>query len=246
MNDRSERLGELIHDMRNKLTIARANVEAFIDGKLAPSAERLGAVLQTLIQVDELMKDFRAASSAVDTHVQFQEIDVCALLAREYRSIEAVANAKRLSFEVRRCAVPSEACSHFVGDPVRIGQVVSNLLLNAVRYTPAGGSIAVDCGRHGGEIAIAISDSGPGVKTEEAERIFEPGYRGAAAKGTPGSGFGLSIVKEYVESHGGSVSVDSSSDQGATFTVRLPGTAECGPVTAVQCESCVAARRRPR
>jgi two-component system sensor histidine kinase BaeS len=220
----ADRLSELIHDMRNQLAVARANIEAFIDGKLTPSAERLGSVLQSLDQLEELLKDLRASQGAVEVAVRPTEINVCELLDREYKTVEAVASEKKISFQVFRCPVKAEACVRFVGDPIRIGQIVTNVLLNAVRYTPCGGSIHVDCSRQAGQLEIAISDTGPGVSPEEAERIFEPGFRGSAASGTTGSGFGLAIVKELVEAQGGSVAVSSAAERGARFTVRLPGT----------------------
>jgi two-component system sensor histidine kinase BaeS len=241
--NRNDQSGELIHEMRNRLTVARANVEAFIDGKLPPSAERLGAVLQSLNQIDELLKDFRA-SAAISPQVQVEEIDVCSMLAREYHAVEAVATSKGIAFNVVRCPVSSAACTHFVGDRTRIGQAITNLLLNAVRYTPSGGSINVDCGRHGGELEVVISDSGPGVAPDEEEKIFSPGYRGSAAKGTTGSGYGLAIAKEFVEAQGGSISVSASSERGASFTVRLPGSASCELGSASHCETCAASRRR--
>jgi signal transduction histidine kinase len=238
--DESERLSELIHDMRNRLTVARAIVEAFIDGKLAPSADRLGSVLQSLNQIDELLKDLRANLVVVQSTTRPEVIDVCATLTREYQALEAVAASKGISFTVARCAVPGEACTHFVGDPVRIGQIVSNLLLNAVRYTPAGGDIAVDCGRHGGMLKVMISDTGRGIAPHEMDRAFERGYRGSSSEGTSGSRYGLTIAKQLIESQGGSVSINSSSSAGAVFTVKLPGVVSCAPGSGVRCAGCAA------
>jgi two-component system sensor histidine kinase BaeS len=240
----ADQSAELIHEMRNRLTVARANVEAFIDGKLPPSAERLGAVLQSLNQIDELLKDFRASAAVARSDVQLEEIDVCAMLAREYQAVEAVATAKGIAFNIFRCPVPTAQCTHFVGDRARIGQVITNLLLNAVRYTPAGGSITVDCGRHGGELEILIADTGPGIAPNETGKIFEAGYRGTAAKGTVGSGYGLAIAKEFVESQGGSIAINGSSEKGASFTLRLPGAATSAPSANTHCEACTAARRQ--
>lgn len=238
MNDR-ERLSELIHDMRNRLTVARANVEAFIDGKLSPTPGRLKALLQSLAQLEQLLNDFKESHAAVDAQVSVAEIDVCELLAREYNAIEAVAAAKGVSLSVHRCLVKLAACNHFIGDPLRISQIVSNVLLNAVRYTPAGGKIIVDCTHEADRLQVSIADSGPGVEPKERERIFRAGVRGEAAHGTAGSGYGLAIAKKFVEALGGTIDVSSSPQQlGALFTVRLPGTVYDDGGKKTRCAQC--------
>src|SRR5215470_9390145 len=121
------------------------NASMFIDGKLPPSPERLDGVLQTLTLLDGLIKDLRALRPEIEPGTELAEINVCALLQREYAALEGPAAAKNITMYVYRCPHPNAACQRFYGDPVRIGQIVTNVLLNAVRYTPRGGSIAVDC-----------------------------------------------------------------------------------------------------
>lgn len=219
MSDRG-RQDEIVHDIRNRLAVARANVEAFIDGKIEPSPARMSVVLQSLEQLAALLDHLKPGTG--DSGVRPVEIDVCQMLDREYRAIEPVAAQRGISVSVFRCGVPSAACKRFFGDPVRIGQIVSNVLLNAVRYTPSGGSIRVDCARAANELEISISDTGPGVALHERERIFERGVRGTAGKTVDGTGHGLAIAKEFVEAHGGSIEVSSSAPNGARFIVRLP------------------------
>jgi signal transduction histidine kinase len=219
----SDRVSELIHEMRNQLAIAKANLEAFIDGKLAPTAERLENVVQTLAHLEELVKDLRALRLEVEPHTALSEINVCALLEREYGAIEAVAASKGIQLSVFRCPHPNAACQRFYGDPTRIGQIVTNVLLNAVRYTPPGGAIMVDCSRRADELQITIADSGPGVREADAAHIFEPGYRGDAGGSGEGLGLGLAVVKRLIEDQGGSVTLGKASPRGATFLLRLPG-----------------------
>jgi len=223
-----QRLSELIHEMRNQLSVAKANLEAFIDGKLPPTAQRLESVVQTLHHLEELIKDLRAMHPAlheqrVDRALKLSEINVCDLLTREFASMEAVAVEKHVSLSVFRCPHPAAACQRFYGDPTRIGQIVKNVLLNAVRYTPTGGSVSVDCRRRANELQVTISDNGPGVPAEDVRRVFESGFRGARAEAQAGSGLGLSIVKELVEAQGGSIQLDEAAPGGARFVVRLPG-----------------------
>lgn len=222
MNERT-RQNELVHDIRNRLAVARANVEAFIDGKLEPTPARLKVVLQSLDQLAGLLNDLKPVADA-GSGVNPIEIDVCQLLDKEYRALEPLAAERGISLSVFKCAVPVGACKRFLGDPVRIGQIVSNVLLNAVRYTPAGGAIRVDCSHEANELEISVGDTGPGVAPGEREAIFKPGVRGAAGSSAPGTGYGLAIAKEFVEAHGGSIEVSASESGGARFTVKLPGT----------------------
>jgi signal transduction histidine kinase len=207
--------------MRNHLAIAVANIEAFIDGKLEPTPGRLAAVLQALQELDVLMNDIgpeeRPARSELRT------IDLCELLQSDLTSIEAAAEEKGIRLECRRCEQSHDDCREFKGDPVRIGQIVKNVLLNAIHYTPSGKLVSVDCSRGAGELRFSVSDQGPGVPPPEQERIFEAGYRGSASAGTNGSGLGLSIARQLAEEHGGTVEVHSDGRAGTTFTVRLPG-----------------------
>lgn len=232
MSDRT-RPDEIIHDIRNRLAVARANIEAFIDGKLKATPDRLKVVLQALDQLGTLLNDVRAAQTATP-EINLVEIDVCELLDREYHAIEPVAENRGIAVSISRCPITLTACKRFIGDPVRISQIVSNVLLNAVRYTPRGGVVAIDCMHEADQLQITISDSGPGVRDAERNKIFLPGVRGSAGATAGGSGHGLAIAKEFVEAHGGTIDVSSDAKEGARFTIRLPGTLVAGAAS----ESC--------
>ena len=229
---------EVVHGMRNQLAVAVANIEAFIDGKIEPSTARLHAVLQALSELDVLMNDLSRAkkaeedragtagldgrpSSSMETNMQ--AIDVCGLILNEATAMEATAQAKGVRFGVHRCLVPNAACASFYGDPARIGQILKNVLLNAIRYTPAGGAVEVNCLRRDGSLVFTVDDGGPGVADDELLKIFERGFRGSASASTPGSGIGLALVKNFVEQQGGSIVVSRAPQGGAEFTVTLPG-----------------------
>jgi len=237
LSDRA-RPEEVIHDVRNRLAVARANIEAIIDGKLKATPDRLKVVLQALDQVAAMLNDLKSAPAA-SADVRPVEIDVCELLNKEYRAIEPLAAERGIAVSVFRCPVPLAACKRFIGDPVRIGQIVSNVLLNAVRYTPRGGIIRVDCMHEADQLQISISDSGPGIREDEREKIFLPGVRGSAGKSVRGSGHGLAIAKEFVEAHGGSISLARGDEEGAHFVIRLPGTLLEG-VGSADCRHCEA------
>jgi signal transduction histidine kinase len=97
------------------------------------------------------------------------------------------------------------------------------VLTNAIRYTPAGGSVDVVCRRDAACMEFTVRDDGIGIAATELPRIFERGFRGGGAESQAGSGIGLSLVKDFVDAAGGSIAVESVVAQGSTFTVRLPG-----------------------
>jgi two-component system OmpR family sensor kinase len=118
-----------------------------------------------------------------------------------------------------------------LGDDVTVGVapsflalVAGNLVDNALKFSPAGGTVTVTTARRDGEVVLTVADAGPGIAADEVSRVFDRFYRGRTA-GSPdmeGVGLGLAIVRSVVEAHGGRVAVESREGHGATFTVRLP------------------------
>jgi signal transduction histidine kinase len=122
-----------------------------------------------------------------------------------------------------RIGLPGEPVP-FQGDREMIERVVVNLLGNAVKFTPDGGSVRVVLGRLGDEAVLTVRDTGMGIPVQEQDRLFTRFFRSTLAqrRAIQGSGLGLSIAKAMVEKHGGTISVRSATDQGTTFEVRLP------------------------
>jgi two-component system, OmpR family, sensor histidine kinase BaeS len=215
----------VIHEIRNHLAVAIANVEAFRDGVLEPTPKRLGAVLQALGEVEVLLRALPSGGTALseELHSEPRSIDVCDVITNELLAFEATAREHDIGFHVEQCPVHDQACAHFDCDPVRVAEIVNNVVSNAIRYTPRGGRIDVDCRRSTGALTLTVTDSGPGVRSGEIGQIFEDGFRGSAAGDTEGSGVGLSLVKRFVEDHGGTIQVENIADRGARFVVKLPG-----------------------
>lgn len=107
-------------------------------------------------------------------------------------------------------------------DPDRLEQALVNLLDNAVKYTPAGGTVTARLVSEGGYVRVDISDTGPGISPDDLPHLFEPLYRSESARGLPGTGLGLTIVRTILDQHGAPISVHSTPGQGTTFTFRLP------------------------
>jgi two-component system sensor histidine kinase BaeS len=110
-------------------------------------------------------------------------------------------------------------------DPDRLAQALGNIVSNAIKFTPRRGSVEIHAGIEKDSIWIRVRDSGPGIPPEEQERVFTPFYRGSVGSRFPqGMGLGLSIARDLVNAHGGSIELDSALGAGSTFTIWLPQT----------------------
>jgi PAS domain S-box-containing protein len=143
------------------------------------------------------------------------------------RAVSAMVHAWRVAGRLEgRAKVAVDARSIWVdADPARLEQIVSNLLDNALKFTPAAGSVRVTVRQEAGDAVLRVADTGRGIEREALERVFEPFVQGTqdAARAEGGMGLGLALVKRLGEAHGGSVAVESEgAGRGATFTVRLP------------------------
>jgi len=216
----------VVHEIRNQLAVAMANIEAFRDGILYPSPERLAAVLQALADASALLADLQLDPAAAPAALApaMRPINVCDVVTKAVLGFEGLTMGRHIAFRVQQCSARHHTCQTFLGDPIRVAEIINNVVSNAVRYTPDGGRIDVDCRRSGAGLAITVTDDGPGVRGDEIARIFESGFRGAAAENTIGSGVGLALTARFVEQHGGSIQVENVPGRGARFTVRMPGT----------------------
>jgi signal transduction histidine kinase len=219
----------VIHEIKNHLAVAVANVEAFRDGMLEASPARLNAVLQALAEADVLLGELPRTVAPAPFEASMDAMDVCAVISNEVLALEASAQQHGVSFKVEQCERTGAACRAFRGDPMRIAEIVNNVVSNAIRYTPTGGHIDIDC-RHAGEmLVLSVTDSGPGVATDDCARIFEAGFRGSASLGTAGSGLGLALARRFAEDHGGTIDYVAASGRGAQFVVKLPGVHTTSP-----------------
>jgi signal transduction histidine kinase len=205
------------------LAVAVANIEAFRDGVLDASPARLDAVLQALAEADVLLSQVPRESMTAPLVPDVNTLEVCSVITNEVLALEALARQRGIVFDVHQCETTCNACHAFSGDPTHISEIVNNVVSNAIRYTPAGGRVEVDCRRADGTLTLSVTDSGPGISAADRQRIFEPGYRGSASSGTPGSGLGLALAKRFAQEHGGSIDVLNADDGGAQFVVKLTG-----------------------
>jgi two-component system sensor histidine kinase BaeS len=151
-------------------------------------------------------------------------------LAIEPQAVDAVLAQVRTAHEARAAqagvALTTGAPHGLVimADPLRLRQVLDNLVANALRYVPSGGSVAISATRQGQEVAITVADTGTGIAAEDLPHVFDRFWRAdkSRTRSTGGSGLGLAIVRKLAEAQGGSVDVASTLGKGTTFTLRLP------------------------
>jgi signal transduction histidine kinase len=134
------------------------------------------------------------------------------------RELGSLAEQRGVTIRLAGSRGPVEA------DPERLKQVVRNLLDNAIRYSPRGGTVIVEVTNHHGQVELAVRDKGPGIAPPELEHVFERFYRGDPSRppAGAGSGLGLAICREIAEAHGGGMAATSAVGQGSTFRLTLP------------------------
>jgi two-component system sensor histidine kinase MprB len=199
------------HELRTPLTAVRTNMELIREGKL-PADEAKRALDEALDEVDSLtslLADLVELARGEERKLRIEEVHLDDLVA------SAVERAK--SRAPHATFVTSLSQTQVQADPVLLDRAVSNLLDNAVKYSPPGAPIEVTVRE--GEVVVA--DHGPGVAAEDLPRIFDRFYRSASARSKPGAGLGLAIVREAAEAHGGRATAESSS-AGARFRLTLP------------------------
>ena len=178
-------------------------------------AERNGHRLSALVRDILLVAQADAGRLGLD----MRTVALGDLVAQAVTAARPSATAKGIDLEHEISGNPS-----IHADPDRLGQVLDNLISNAIKFTPSGGRVRVALVIAQSRARITVSDDGPGIPGEECERLFEPFYRARQATKdvVPGSGLGLAVVKAIAEAHGGSVSVESEVGRGSVFRADLP------------------------
>jgi signal transduction histidine kinase/ActR/RegA family two-component response regulator len=223
---KDEFLAVLSHELRTPLTAILGWVRLLLDERMpaARTSEALAAIdRNTRVQarlIDDLLDVSRIAAGKVE--LEWRPVDLSAVVT------EAVTSARQ---RPHAAALLSEAVidpeSTVLGDRERLHQVVTNLLENAVKFTPAGGRVDVRLRRAGEDVELVVSDTGEGISADELPRIFEQFHQvdRSNRRRHGGLGLGLAIVRHLVETHGGTVRAESAGrGLGARFTVRLPRT----------------------
>jgi len=213
------------HELRSPLSRLRAEIEVTLRRRRDPSEyeETLRSCLEEVERLSHLTEDLLTLAHLDAQGKPGPETAPVALLP----IVEAA--VRRLSDQARRCGVRvrvdpvGSALAVNVG-PTAVGLALTNVLDNAVKFSPEGGEVRVDVSKQGAEALIVVTDKGPGVAPGELARLFDRFHRGSAAREreVPGFGLGLAISKAVIESQGGRISAESGSEGGAQFSILLP------------------------
>ncbi|MEU7756970.1 HAMP domain-containing sensor histidine kinase [Micromonospora sp. NPDC049101] len=220
---RKAMVSDVAHELRTPLTNMRSWLEAAQDGLAPADPQLLALLLDETVQLQHIIDDLRDLASADADTLRMHPEPVYLNDA-----LGQVADAHRGSADTAGVRLRTEAQGdpEVVVDPVRLRQLVGNLVSNAIRHTPVGGTVTIASRVTDGQLTVEVADTGTGIAPDDTPKIFDRFWRAdsSRARSTGGSGLGLAIARKLTEAHGGTISVDSTLGVGSTFTVRIPVT----------------------
>jgi two-component system NtrC family sensor kinase len=219
---KSDFVNTVSHDLRSPLTAILGYVEliervGFVNTQQMEFIRRIQFSVQNITALINDLLDLGRLEAGFDARKDL--VPLAAIILYAVEGFKKWADEKEQTFGVD---VPADL-PQVLGSPIRLRQMISNLIGNAIKYTPAGGKIQVKARAEENQFIFQVSDDGPGIPSADQPYIFDKFYRaGNVSTGEPGTGLGLAIVKSIVENHQGRIWVDSALGQGSTFTVVLP------------------------
>ena len=215
---RRDLVASVAHELRTPVAVLQAGHEALLDGVIEATPGELGSLRDEVLRLARMVDDLQTMAAA----------DAAVLrLTRAHRDLATIAAAAADSlshrFEAASVTLDRElAEAPVLADERWLHQVVTNLLGNALKFTPAGGRVTVRTGQTGPDAVLTVTDTGVGIPADELPHVFERFWRGQASTGTSGSGIGLAIAAELARAHGGTLAAASQPGQGTTLTLTLP------------------------
>ena len=220
---------DIAHELRTPLAVQRAHLEALQDGIYPLTADNLEPVVEQNLLLTRLVDDLRTLALADAGQLQLECVltDLALLVVRVIDRFRPQAEARQVAL---RSQYQVDALPPILADPLRLEQILGNLISNALRYTPEGGFIEVQLAGGPAVEQISVRDSGPGIPAQAIEQVFERFYRvdRARSRTEGGSGLGLAIARQLAEAHGGSLQAANHPQGGALFTLTLPVKKEAG------------------
>lgn len=219
---RRNMVGDVAHELRTPLTNLRGYLEATRDGLISPDNALVDNLYEETMLLARLVADLHELAQAEAGQLKLLRtptpLPEVAEQAVEILRPQADAKGVRLSVDV------PDSLPLVNIDRERIGQVLRNLMNNALAHTPTGGEIGVSAARQNGAVSVSVCDTGEGISAEDLPHVFDRFYRAdhSRARQTGGYGLGLAIVKQLVQAHGGVISIESQPGHGSTFSFTLP------------------------
>ena len=222
INTRKQMTADIAHELRTPLSLILGHAEAVHDGVLPPSTENFEIIREEAARLEHLINDLRILSlaDAGELSMQFETVE-------PQRLIQEVAGLYQFQAQKKNISVKLEIDPDLPDiqvDPGRMTQVLTNILDNALRHTPEGGSITLAARKVEDMVELSVQDTGPGLSIEDADRIFERLYRADPSRYREdgGSGLGLAIAKSIVQAHNGQILAESTPGSGLKIMIRLP------------------------
>lgn len=220
---RQNMLADVTHELRHPVHVLRGNLQGIMDGVFSLEMEEVASLAEQTEHLSQLVNDLHELALAEARELPLHKTET--VLNEVVRSaVDAVAPLATEEGIALDLALPDEEIGGHV-DAARIRQAVQNLLSNAIRYTPAGGTITISLATTAGHTAITVQDTGIGIAEADLPFVFDRFYRSDTSRNRErrSAGLGLAIVKAIVEAHGGQVTATSpGADRGSTFTFTLP------------------------
>ena len=221
--DRQEQIrrnlvADVAHELRTPIAILQAGHEALLDGVAEPTPAELGSLRDEVLRLARMVGDLQtlAAADAAALNLARRPCDLADLAAAAADSLARRFEAVGITLDRRLAASP------VLADPHWLHQVITNLLTNALKFTPAGGHVTISTGSSGADAILRVTDTGSGIPAEDLPRIFDRFWRGQRAAQVSGSGIGLAVAAELAQAHGGRLTARSEPGHGTEMTLTLP------------------------
>lgn len=221
---RQAMVSDVAHELRTPLSNIRGWLEAAEDGVVATDPELVSSLLEEAVLLQHIVNDLQdlAAADAGTLRLHREPVHASDVVDQVAAAHQAGAEAAGVLLSATTTGDPC-----FTADPLRLRQAIGNLVSNAIRHTPEGGSVTIDCRATLDAVVVEVADTGTGIDPADLPHVFDRFWRAdkSRTRSTGGSGLGLAIVRQLVEGHGGTVTVRSTPGEGAVFTVRVPSEA---------------------
>ncbi|MEU8523776.1 HAMP domain-containing sensor histidine kinase [Streptomyces sp. NPDC048577] len=218
---RKAMVSDIAHELRTPLTTILSWLEATQDGVLSAEDEVTASLLEETLLLQHIVDDLQvlAASDAGTLELNLEYVEAATILEQAATAYGGHSRSAGVALEVS-----AKAGTWMFADPLRLRQIVGNLVSNALRHTPAGGTVTLRSRSKGRTVLIEVGDTGSGIAPDDLPRVFDRFWRAERSRSrrTGGSGLGLAIVRQLVEAHEGEVTVTSTLGAGTVFTLHLP------------------------